>query len=216
MLIKDKMTPNPITVNMNDVISKASDLMTEKNLHRIPVVDKGKLVGLVTKGLITSKGVGGATSLSIFELNYLLNKTPVKDVMIKSKKLVTINENQLLEDAASLMLKHDIGCLPVVDNNDELVGIITQNDLFRAFLDLLGWDHKGSRIELTVKDDVGVIGEISKIFVEQNANISHIGVYHREDDDRSLVLRTNVYDTEKLENELNDAGYKVESVFKID
>ena len=216
MLVKDKMTANPITVNVNDVISKASDLMTEKNLHRIPVIDQGKLVGLVTKGLITSKGVGGATSLSIFELNYLLNKTPVKDVMIKSKKLITIQEDQLLEDAASLMLKHDIGCLPVVDNTGALVGIITQNDLFRAFLDLLGWDHKGSRIEITVKDDVGVIGEISKIFVNNHANISHIGVYRDNPEECNLVLRTNVYETEKLEADLNASDYKVASVFKID
>lgn len=216
MLIKDKMTANPITVNVNDVISKASDLMTEKNLHRIPVIDQGKLVGLVTKGLITSKGVGGATSLSIFELNYLLNKTPVKDVMIKSKKLITIQEDQLLEDAASLMLKHDIGCLPVVDKAGALVGIITQNDLFRAFLDLLGWDHKGSRIEIAVKDDVGVIGEISKIFVDNKANISHIGVYRDNPEECNLVLRTNVYDTDKLEADLNAADYKVTSVFKVD
>ena len=92
MYVKNKMTVNPIVVTSTDVISKASDLMTEKNLHRIPVVDNGKLVGLVTKGLISSN-VGGTTSLSIFELNYLLNKTPVRDIMIKAKKLVTIHQD---------------------------------------------------------------------------------------------------------------------------
>ncbi len=214
MYVKNEMTANPITINADDVISKAADIMSENNLHRLPVMENGKLVGLVTKGLITSKGVGGATSLSVFELNYLLNRTSVKTVMIKLKDLVTISSNKLLEEAASLMLAHDIGCLPVVDDG-ELVGILTQNDLFKAFLDILGWQRKGSRIEVNVPDTLGILGEISKIFVDNNANITNFTVYRNNDDSTAdLILRTTLTETDELEKELNQNGFKVNSILK--
>lgn len=214
MYVKNEMTANPITINADDVISKAADIMSENNLHRLPVMENGKLVGLVTKGLITSKGVGGATSLSVFELNYLLNRTSVKTVMIKLKDLVTISSNKLLEEAASLMLAHDIGCLPVVDDG-VLVGILTQNDLFKAFLDILGWQRKGSRIEVNVPDTLGILGEISKIFVDNNANITNFTVYRNNDDSTAdLILRTTLTETDELEKELNQNGFKVNSILK--
>ena len=214
MYVKNEMTANPITINADDVISKAADIMSENNLHRLPVMENGKLVGLVTKGLITSKGVGGATSLSVFELNYLLNRTSVKTVMIKLKDLVTISSNKLLEEAASLMLAHDIGCLPVVDDG-ELVGILTQNDLFKAFLDILVWQRKGSRIEVNVPDTLGILGEISKIFVDNNANITNFTVYRNNDDSTAdLILRTTLTETDELEKELNQNGFKVNSIMK--
>lgn len=214
MYVKNEMTANPITINADDVISKAADIMSENNLHRLPVMENGKLVGLVTKGLITSKGVGGATSLSVFELNYLLNRTSVKTVMIKLKDLVTISSNKLLEEAASLMLAHDIGCLPVVDDG-ELVGILTQNDLFKAFLDILGWQRKGSRIEVNVPDTLGILGEISKIFVDNNANITNFTVYRNNDDSTAdLILRTTLTETDELEKALNQNGFKVNSIMK--
>ena len=187
--------------------------MSENNLHRLPVMKQGKLVGLVTKGLITSKGVGGATSLSVFELNYLLNRTSVDTVMIKLKDLVSISSDKLLEEAASVMLAHDIGCLPVVDNG-ELVGILTQNDLFRAFLGILGYNRKGSRIDVRVPDTLGILGEVSKVFVKNNANIKNFTVYRENDDQTAdLILQTDLTDTDELEKDLN-ASFHVNSILK--
>lgn len=213
MYVKDEMTKNPITIEASDTISKAADLMSENNLHRLPVMKQGKLVGLVTKGLITSKGVGGATSLSVFELNYLLNRTSVDTVMIKLKDLVSISSDKLLEEAASVMLAHDIGCLPVVDNG-ELVGILTQNDLFRAFLCILGYNRKGSRIDVRVPDTLGILGEVSKVFVKNNANIKNFTVYRENDDQTAdLILQTDLTDTDELEKDLN-ASFHVNSILK--
>lgn len=213
MYVKDEMTKNPITIEASDTISKAADLMSENNLHRLPVMKQGKLVGLVTKGLITSKGVGGATSLSVFELNYLLNRTSVDTVMIKLKDLVSISSDKLLEEAASVMLAHDIGCLPVVDNG-ELVGILTQNDLFRAFLGILGYNRKGSRIDVRVPDTLGILGEVSKVFVKNNANIKNFTVYRENDDQTAdLILQTDLTDTDELEKDLN-ASFHVNSILK--
>lgn len=207
------MTKNPITIEASDTISKAADLMSENNLHRLPVMKQGKLVGLVTKGLITSKGVGGATSLSVFELNYLLNRTSVDTVMIKLKDLVSISSDKLLEEAASVMLAHDIGCLPVVDNG-ELVGILTQNDLFRAFLGILGYNRKGSRIDVRVPDTLGILGEVSKVFVKNNANIKNFTVYRENNDQTAdLILQTDLTDTDELEKDLN-ASFHVNSILK--
>lgn len=218
MRVRDIMTENPVVLSPEAKISEASDIMTEKDFHRIPVVENGKLVGLVTKGLIASKGVMGATSLSIFELNYLLNKTPVKTVMIKQKDVMTIKADDLLEDAALLMLKYDIGCLPVIDETMKVLGILTQNDLFKAFLDMLGYNEKGSRVAVEVEDGLGVIGAISKVFVKNDANISHVGVYREKADDPTceIVFRTNLLETNELEKDLNDNNFKVASIIKND
>ena len=214
MYVRDEMTKNLITINANDVISKAAEIMAEKKLHRLPVLQDGQLVGLVTKGKITSSTSGGATSLSIFELNYLLNRTSVKEVMIKRKDLITISSDKLMEDAADMMLRHDIGCLPVVDNG-ELVGILTQNDLFKAFLDILGYNRKGSRIDVHVPDTLGVLGEVSKVFVANKANITNFTVYRNNDDTTAdLILRSDLIETDKLVEDLNNNGFKVNSVMK--
>lgn len=213
MYVKNEMTKNPITIQANDMISKAADIMSETGLHRLPVMKEGKLVGLVTKGLITSKGVGGATSLSVFELNYLLNRTSVETVMIKRKDLVTISSDQLLEEAANLMQEHDIGCLPVVDD-DGLVGILTQNDLFKAFLDILGYSRKGSRIDVRVPDRVGILGDVSRVFVKHEADITNFTVYRNNDDETAdLILRTNRCDVDELVHDLNQE-FHVNSVMK--
>lgn len=214
MYVRDEMTKDLITVNADDVISKAAEIMSEKGLHRLPVLKNGKLVGLVTKGKITSSTGGQATSLSIFELNYLLNRTSVETVMIKVKDLITITSDKLMEEAANLMLVHDIGCLPVVDDG-KLVGVLTQNDLFRAFLNILGYYRKGSRIDVNVPDTLGVLGEVSKVFVANNANITNFTVYRNDDDTTAnLILRSDINETDDLEKSLNEAGFKVNSIVK--
>ena len=123
MIIKDRMTKNLITITKNENINKAMDIMAAHGLHRLPVVEGKKLVGLLTKSMISQKGASKATSLSIFELNYLLSKITVSTIM--EKKVITIYEDQLFEDAADLMLRYDIGCLPVLNKKNELVIIAT-------------------------------------------------------------------------------------------
>ena len=126
MYVKNKMTKDPICIDISSKISEAVDLMSEHGLHRLPVVKGGKLAGLLTEGQIARKEPSKATSLSIYELNYLLSKTSVDAIMIRD--VITIHEDRLLEDAALLMLRHDIGCLPVInDSNDKNVKLATAN-----------------------------------------------------------------------------------------
>ena len=210
MFVRENMTKDPVCITPESTITQVVDLMSEKGLHRLPVVNGKRIVGLVTEGVISSSGASKATSLSIYELNYLLSKTTVDTVMIKN--VITINENALMEDAAMMMLKNDIGCLPVVNDNGEISGILTQNDVFNAFLEILGYREEGSRITISVKDELGAIGEISKVFVRNDCNITHIGVYKNENGLADIIFRIDSFDTDRLEDDLTKSGYAVTSI----
>lgn len=133
---------------------------------------------MVTEGTIAEASPSKATSLSIFEMNYLLNKTKVKDVMIRD--VVTVSGYASLEDATYLMLKNKIGILPVVDNG-QLYGVITDRDVFSAFLEIAGYGEDGIRVRFITENEVGVLGKIVSLIVEENLNISHTVNIPRKD-----------------------------------
>lgn len=185
--VNDFMTRNPITVSPDEKISAVIDLMKFNRIHRIPVVDASdKLVGLITEGMIAADN--SATSLSIYELNYLLSKTEVRTVMVKHP--IAINQNALMEQAADKLLAHDIGCLPVVDDDNQVVGILTQNDIFRAFLDMLAWNKKGSRLIVRVPEGVGVLEKVSALFAREGISINSISVYELNDSAAEILIKT--------------------------
>lgn len=212
MYVRNRMTKNPICIGVNNKISEVVDIMNDKKLHRIPVVNGKKLVGLVTEGMISKNGATKATSLSIYELNYLLSKTTVDAIMIRN--VITVHENAFLEDAALLMYKHDIGCLPVVNDDNDVVGILTSNDVLSSFLDILGYREKGSRVCIEVKDELGTIGNLSEIFVRNDCNITHLGVYSQHNGFADMIIRIDTFQTDSLERDLNANGYKVLSITK--
>ena len=212
MYVRNRMTKNPICIGVNNKISEVVDIMNDKKLHRIPVVNGKKLVGLVTEGMISKNGATKATSLSIYELNYLLSKTTVDAIMIRN--VITVHENAFLEDAALLMYKHDIGCLPVVNDENDVVGILTSNDVLSAFLDILGYREKGSRVCIEVKDELGTIGSLSEIFVRNDCNITHLGVYSQHNGFADMIIRIDTFQTDSLERDLEANGYKVLSITK--
>ncbi len=125
------------------------------------------------------------------------------------KDVVTANENDNLEDAANLMLKHDIGCVVVVNNEGELTGILTQNDLFAAFVDLLGYNEVGTRVNVEVEDKMGEIGELCKIFTMNNCSICLIGVYERNAGRAKIVFHVGTTDVANLKQDLEKAGVTV-------
>jgi len=207
------MTKDVICTESDASISRLIDIMKANNIHRVPVVDHNKkLVGLITEGTISENGGGMATSLSIYELNYLMSKTKVETVMVKN--VITVKDYDLVETATERMLTNDIGCLPVVNDDNEVVGIVTQNDVFSTFLTMLGWGHKGARITVSVKDEIGTVGKLSKIFVDQNINIQSIGVYPQEDGTSDLLIRCDSVVNDELMKALEDAGMKINEVYK--
>lgn len=178
MVVKDFMTRKVVYISPDTTIAHAADIMRDQKLHRLPVIENDKLVGLVTEGTIAEASPSKATSLSIYEMNYLLNKTKVKDVMIHD--VVTVSKYASLEDATYLMLKNKIGILPVVDN-EQVYGVITDRDIFKAFLEVSGYGEEGVRMRFVTEDKVGVLAKIVTLIVEENLNISNTVNIPRKD-----------------------------------
>ena len=178
MAVKDFMTRKVVYISPDTTVAHAADIMRAQELHRLPVIENDQLVGLVTEGTIAEASPSKATSLSIYEMNYLLNKTKIKDVMIRD--VVTVSQFASLEDATYLMLKNKIGILPVVDNQ-QVYGVITDRAVFRAFLEIAGYGEEGIRVRFITEDEVGVLEKIVHLIVEENLNISNAVNIPRKD-----------------------------------
>lgn len=205
--VRDCMTKDPVCVDPAEKISAVLDLMRMNHIHRIPVVNENdELKGLITEGMIAGQG-NSATSLSIYELNYLLSKTEVKTVM--ERRPVYVHENALMEEATELMLKKDIGCLPVVDDSKKVVGILTQNDIFKSFLEMLGWDSKGTRLIVEVRNDIGVLSGLSEVFTRHQISMRSISVYAWEGDIARILIKTMGEVPADFRQALEEEGYPV-------
>ena len=145
MYVKEYMSTNVITCTPDTLVLDAQKLMDMHNIRRLPVVDKGKLIGIITQDRIREVSPSPATSLTVWELNYLIAKMKIKDVMVKN--VVTIGPDATIEEAAALGQKHRIGALPVVDKG-KLVGIITTTDLFRIMTEAFGFGRTYARLHL--------------------------------------------------------------------
>lgn len=203
------MSTNLITITPETSVVKASDLLKQHDINRLPVLENGQLVGLITKEVISKNSPSGATSLSAHEVNYLLEKTTAKDIMVK--KVMTIGPDNMVEEAASIMRANNIGVL-VVTEGSQLVGIITDKDIFKAFVDVSGYDTPGSSLVVElVGDRKGVIEEVGDALVETDVNLTHMIVYHHENSIR-LVLHVSTTETDELEAAIKARGYEVKSV----
>ncbi|MCO8286010.1 MAG: CBS and ACT domain-containing protein [Tetragenococcus halophilus] len=175
MNIKHYMTPNVITIKPDTRVTEAVDLMEKHDFHSLPVIKNDSFVGLITEELIKNKTSSAATSLSIYELNYLLDKTIVEDIMEKDAQTAT--KELLLEEAAILMVDNNITVLPVIDKDKKVEGIITYKDIFSALIELSGYQSGGDRLVIEVDEDkVGVLDSITAILADNNISISHIFV----------------------------------------
>lgn len=131
LYVRDWMTREPITVEIKTNLPEALRLMKECHIRRLPVLDRGALVGIVTLGDLRQASPSDATTLSIFELNYLLAKLTLGEIMTRDP--IVVAPSTSIRHAAKLMLEHKIGGLPVMDQG-KLVGIITESDIFRVLV----------------------------------------------------------------------------------
>lgn len=213
MYVKDYMTENPITISPDVTLIRALEIMGKNHFHRLPVVKDGKLVGLITEGLVNETSGKDNTSLSIYELNYLLSKTYAEEVMIHD--VVTISPDAWIEEAAETMLEHEINVLPVVDPAGSVVGIITEKDVFKTFLTLMGFRHQGTRFVLRVDDVPGEFEKVCGLFAKEDANIENVGIYHRKDGSVQAVVRaTGEVSVERMTQVFLDAGFEVVNVWQ--
>ena len=170
MLVKERMTRRPILVAPDVSISEALNLMKREKVRRLPVVDKtGHLLGIVSDKDLLHASPSPATSLSVWEVTYLLGKIKVEDVM--TKKVITVTEDTPIEDAARIMADNKIGGLPVVHEHGAVVGIITETDIFKTFIDVLGARKKGVRVTTLVTDRKGQLAKITGDIAAAGGNI---------------------------------------------
>ncbi|BDR55646.1 CBS and ACT domain-containing protein [Xylocopilactobacillus apis] len=208
MAVIDYMTKDLITVSLDEHINEALDMMKSNHINQIPVLKDGKLAGLITREDIAAALPSSSTSLSVYEINYLISKAMISDVM--EKDVATISSDAQLEDAVKIMLDRNINVVVVEDNN-EVKGIVTKNDVFDAFLQIAGYDLKNSSfIRVKVAEDAkGVIAKIGEILANNGFTILNLVVI-RHSVDRVIELHVEGKDLLKLNKDLTEAGFDLE------
>jgi len=208
MRIRDVMTRNPVTVDSETLVLDAQKIMKENNIRRLPVVDKGKLVGMVTKHDLLEASPSPATSLSVFELNYLLAKMKVKEIMKRNP--VTISPDTPFEEALRLGQEKKIGSFPVVEKG-KLVGITTESDIIRFVTRVLGIKEEGSRI--TIEGLGGKLSDLEKIVSIANQHhtiiMSMMSLPRPEKKDWMIVLRLKTNEPDPIVKGFKKAGFNV-------
>jgi acetoin utilization protein AcuB len=172
MLVNHWMSKQVITIDANDSMNNALHLLKKHNIKMLPVMKQRKLVGIVTDRDLKRASASDATSLEIHELLYLISKIKIKDVMTKNP--ITVPLDYTIEETAEVLLKHKISGVPVVDHHGNIVGIITQNDIFRTLISLTGVERKGIQFGLEVEDRPGSIKEVSDVIRQYGGRMASI------------------------------------------
>lgn len=178
MLVGEKMTSPVLFVSPDMPVQDALAQMRKERVSRYPVMKKGKMVGIVSEDDLLNASPSDVTSLSVFEINYLLSKITVERVM--TKEVVTVTEDTPVEEAARLMADHRIGGIPVV-KDDVVVGMITQTDIFRIFLEMLGGRQPGWRVIVWVENEKGILHRLTKAIDDIGGNIIALTTYSGEE-----------------------------------
>ncbi len=172
MLVSNWMSKEVITIDVNDSMQTAIALMRTNGVRMLPVMKKGKLVGVVTDRDLKRASASDATTLDVHELLYLISKIKIQEVMTRNP--VTVPQNYTIEETAEVLLKNKISGVPVVDQNGDLVGTITQTDLFRVIISLTGVGTRGIQFAFQLEDRPGSIKEVCDVIRRFNGRIFSI------------------------------------------
>jgi acetoin utilization protein AcuB len=185
MLVKDRMTLDPITIAPDASVHDAFRIVQERGIHYLPVVNKrGKLVGIVTRTDLMRASPSAATTLTVHEANYLLAHLQVKDAMTSPAR--TVWEDAPIEEAALLMVEQEISCLPVMRpegrrGEGKLVGIITESDIFRSFVEILGGGDPVLRVTLRAPDVPGELARLTSVIAELGGNMHSVAAFRNSE-----------------------------------
>ena len=208
MKVRERMSRDLAIVTPDTSIAAAFQLMQDRRVRRLPVMSKNKLVGIVTKKDKNKVSPSSATSQSIFELNYLLVKTKIKDILPKNMKVITIEADANIERAAVLMREHQIGGIPVLEDGN-LVGIITETNIFDAFIDILGVSRPGTRKDMEVDERVGAVAAVTGIIAQHGISIENIVLVEKELGLYDLILRLDTTEADEAVISLRHNGFKI-------
>ncbi|MGL1863584.1 MAG: CBS and ACT domain-containing protein [Pseudodesulfovibrio sp.] len=205
MLIANWMTKNVVTITPDRSMMKASKLMKDKGISRVPVVDeKGKILGIVSDRDIKDASPSKATTLDMHELYYLLSEIKIKDIM--SKKITTIRSDETVEKAAVLMLEGNFGGLPVVDENDVVIGIITDTDVFKVLVEISGVYEGGTQVCLQIPTEAGSLAPILEYLKDNGARIMSVMTRNVPESQGMKDVYIRIRDMEKPEFKRLKAG----------
>ncbi len=206
MFVRDRMSVDPVTITADTPFQDALKLMREHQFRRLPVTDEGgRLVGIVSERDLLYASPSPATSLSVWELNYLLSKLEIREIM--ADDVITTTPDTPIEDAARIIADDKIGGMPVVDEHNHVVGVITETDIFKAFVEMLGGGEPGLRLALEVPERKGVLAELARVIFELGGNIVSVGSFWGETPgQRELVVKVRDVGKDQLVDKLEAVG----------
>lgn len=189
MFVRDRMSSPPVTITPDTPFQDTLKLMNDHGFRRLPVVNKkGKLVGIVSERDLLYASPSPVTSLSVWEITYLLSKIQVREIM--TDEVITTTLDTPIEDAARLMADNKIGGLPVLDEHSHVVGLITETDIFKTFVEMFAGGHSGLRLTLEVPERKEVLLELDRAISELGGSIVSVGSFYGDvSGQRGLVVK---------------------------
>ena len=214
MLIRERMTKNPLTITQETTLDEALKIMKREKIRRLPILDKnGRLVGIVSERALLAASPSRATTLSRYELGYLLSKVTMKEIM--TREVITVCDDCPIEEAARIMADNRIAGLPVM-RGDTLVGIITETDIFKTFLEMMGARERGLRVTVLVPEKKGILANLAAGIANLGGNIVSLGTFLGEDlTNRLLTIKVRDIKKEQLVHILEGAGGEIEDIREI-
>jgi len=211
--MREMIRRNPVTISPDTSFSEARSIIHDRGIRHLPVVDNDhKVVGIVTDADIRKAAPSDVTTLSIHEINYLLDKLKASAFMTPKDKLITITPDTLIEEAVQLMRDHKIGCLPVLEG-ENLYGIFTESDALDHFVDIFGLKEKGTRLTVAFEDKVGAMLGILEVFKKHDVNVISIVSPSFIIEGKSIVaIRIRTEDYGSIVRDLEATGYPVLSI----
>jgi acetoin utilization protein AcuB len=213
MLVGERMSRPPITIPPEMSIVDALALFKKEHIRRAPVIKGGKLVGIVSEKDLLNASPSAATTLSIWEMNYLLSKLSVAELM--TKDVITITEDTPIEEAARIMSDNKIGGLPVVKGS-RVVGIITETNLFKMFLELMGAREHGVRVTALIEDKPGMLAKVTKAITDAGGNFIAFGQFVGEDvNSRVITFKVNGLGKDKVKKAVSEIVNKIWDIREV-
>lgn len=187
MLVRDRMSSPAVTISPDTAFQDALRLMRQQRFRRLPVVNRsGELIGIISERDLLYATPSPASSLSVWELHYLLSQMQVRTIMTQA--VISTTADTPLEEAADVMASRKIGGLPVVDENNYVIGVITETDVFQAFVEMTAAEDQGLRLTLEMSDPVGGLSKLAQAVEEAAGRIVSLGTYTGDTTDRRRVL----------------------------
>ncbi len=206
MFVKNFMTHNPVFISPDDNFPQAMNVIRKRKIRHLPVIEKDKLVGIVVEKDLLSNQPSPATSLSLYEIYSLLETLRIRQIM--SRPVITVAGDCPLEEAARIMVENKISCLPVMEG-DKLDGIITETDVFKVLVEVLGGKEDGVRMTLRLADQVGELAAISRRIAEAGGNIVAVTTTSRAGGKREVMIKETGANRDKIIKLVEESGAEI-------